>query len=197
MILLRRLRSVGVRTSSADVPVTPLDGDGDGAGAVEGLGAAVGGQGGAAGRAESGPCTCADALGEQDVEGCGSSCPAVLVAVGGDPGGEESDVGQCAGEPVQEVRVRADVDHGVDIVGRTQWSLAAFGAVQVHELAADEGPPVVEALVQVEQCEPGRCLFGRHGRQGQQGQQGQPALQVLQVLQAPLVHVGQVATLLP
>ena len=57
------------------------------------------------------------------------------------------------------------VDDCVDVSRWTCWRDSAFGAMEVDELASDEGPPRVDSLVQVHQSVPTLFLSSIHGGQ--------------------------------
>jgi hypothetical protein len=72
--------------------------------------------------------------------------------------GGEAEVDQDLGEGFEHVRVRADVDDGVNVVGGSLRCRASLGAQEVDQLTADQRPAVVEVPVQVHQAVPRRCL---------------------------------------
>jgi hypothetical protein len=72
----------------------------------------------------------------------------------------EVEVEERLGEGVEHLGGRADVDDGVDVVGRALGMLTTLGAVEVDQLPAHERPAGRDLLVEVHQTVPRGGLPG-------------------------------------
>lgn len=91
----------------------------------------------------------------------------MLPAFTGDSRRYETEIGERLGERAEDLRIRANVDDRVDVIGRPHRKPTPLGAVQVDQLTPYQRPPRAEVLVEVEDALPRRGLLGWHrGKNG-------------------------------